>query len=89
MKEYADKRSRAKESSIEVGDSVLVRQSKENKLSTKFIPNPYRVIKMKGTRVNVERNGRFYLSCDLILGYTRHYKHLFLLICVVYEIFFL
>ena len=70
MKDYADKRSRAKESTIKVGDSVLVRQARENKLASKFKPNPYRVIKMKGTRVTVERHGHF------ITRNISHYKKL-------------
>ena len=70
MKEYADKKSRAKESPIRVGDSVLVRQAKENKLFSKFKPNPYRVVKMKGTRVTVERHGHF------ITRNISHYKKL-------------
>ena len=69
MKEYADKKSRAKESPMKVGDSVLVRQAKENKLFPKFKPNPYGV-KMKGTRVTVERHGHF------ITRNISHYKKL-------------
>ena len=59
MKEYADNRSRAMTSEIKVGDTVLVRQQKENKLSTKFNPKPYTVTARKGARVTVCRNGHF------------------------------
>eukprot|EP00794_Sanderia_malayensis_P005832 gene5832-6530_t len=42
-----------------MGDTVLVRQPKKNKLSSKFRPTPYQVKQMKGTRVTVERKGHF------------------------------
>ncbi len=37
-----------KNSDIEIGDYVLVRQEKKNKLSTNFNPEPYKVIKKTG-----------------------------------------
>ncbi len=46
-------------SEIQVGDTVLVRQQKENKFSTKFNPMPYNVTVRKGARVTVCRNGHF------------------------------
>ena len=42
MKEYSNNKSRAI-SSIEIGDSVLIRQKKHNKLSTKFDSAPFYV----------------------------------------------
>ena len=59
MEYCADKKSRTKEAEIKVGDTVLVRQPKTNKLSSKFKPHPYQVTTMKGTRVTVNRNGHF------------------------------
>ena len=47
-KEYSDKKYKAKECEIRVGDTVLVRQQKENKMSTNF---------GKDLRTVVERNG--------------------------------
>ena len=44
MKEYADKRSKAQENEIVVGDTVLVRQKKRNKFTTRFDPSPYQVV---------------------------------------------
>lgn len=41
MKEYADKRWRAKTSRIQIGDTVLIRQKKRDKFSTKFDPVPF------------------------------------------------
>ena len=40
-------------------DIVLVRQSKENKLSTRYDPKPYKVVKRRGSRVTVLRNGHY------------------------------
>ena len=51
MKEYADKRRGAKPLSVKVGDSVLVKQQRRNKLSSKFSTDPYIVTKVKGTMV--------------------------------------
>ena len=59
MKEHADTRSRAKQSNIKVGDTVLIRQRKENKWSTKFDPSPFRVVRRKGTMVTALRNGKY------------------------------
>ena len=41
MKANADKFYHAKESTTLVGDTVLVRQKKKNKWSTRFDPEPY------------------------------------------------
>jgi len=53
MKAYADAKARAAPSEIAVGDLVLARQKKQNKLSTPFDPRPFRVIRKKGTMVTV------------------------------------
>jgi hypothetical protein len=57
-KNYFDKRYKAKSSDIQQGDHVLLRQAKENKLSTKYKASPLLVIDRKGTLLQVERNGR-------------------------------
>lgn len=44
MKEYA------RESKITIGDTVLIRQKKKNKFTTKFDPSPYKVVEIRGTR---------------------------------------
>ncbi len=59
MKENADRRSRAKESEIQVGDTVLLRQRKKNKWSTRFDPAPFQVVRRKGTMVTVVRNEKY------------------------------
>ena len=42
----ADIERHAKETHIKVGDIVLLKQPKENKLSTRFNPKPYQVVAM-------------------------------------------
>lgn len=51
MKENTDRAKRAKTSEIIMGDTVLVKQHKQNKLSTNFNPDPYTVIGKKGTMI--------------------------------------
>ena len=59
MKNYADTKRRATELKIQVGDKVLLRQRKKNKFTSKFDPNPFDVIRVKGTMITVRRNGKF------------------------------
>ena len=59
MKEYADKNSKAKASDIDIDDFILIRQRKQNKLSTKFDPSPFQVVRRKGTMVTAVRKGRY------------------------------
>ena len=51
MKQYADKRNHAKNINLQIGDYVLVRQQKKNKLSTIFGKTPYRVTEIKATMI--------------------------------------
>ena len=55
-KEYADHRRHVKKSDIAIGDYVLVRQEKRNKLTTNFNPAPYKVIKRTGVEITAQRN---------------------------------
>ena len=55
-KSYADNRRNAKESNIKVGDTVLVKQKRQNKLTSRFNKTPYVVIQRKGTQVIAENN---------------------------------
>ena len=57
MKIYYDKRFNTTESSINVGDYVLLRQRPKNKLLTKFNTSPYKVISKRGSCVVIEKNG--------------------------------
>ena len=55
-KSYADIRRNAKESTIKVGDTVLVKQKRQNKLTSRFNKTPYVVVYRKGTQVVAENN---------------------------------
>lgn len=57
MKEYADQRRSAKQATMKIGDCVLVKQKKNNKLTTNFDPRPLKIIKIKGTMITAERPG--------------------------------
>ena len=46
-KVYADRRNRATPSDIKAGDKVLLQQAAQNKLSTRFDPNPYIVLSVR------------------------------------------
>ena len=51
---YGDSRRRACESLVKKGDTVLVKQKKQNKLSTVFDPKPMSVLERKGNSVLIE-----------------------------------
>nr|AIK27535.1 polyprotein [Chilo suppressalis] len=53
-KQYADKRRHAKELNLQPGDKVLVRQKKENKLTTPFSPSEHTVLWKAGNSVVVQ-----------------------------------
>lgn len=55
MKEYADQRAHAKTSIIEKGDTVLLRQEKQNKLSSPFEGTPYTVQQRKDSMIIATR----------------------------------
>ncbi len=51
---YVDHRRGVKNSQLEVGDQVLMRQEKTDKLTTTFSPVPYAVVSRKGNDVTIE-----------------------------------
>ena len=55
---HANSVRRAKESMVKQGDKVLLRQQKQNKLSTPYERDPYTVINRKGQSVIIEKNGK-------------------------------
>ena len=59
MKQLADTKRRAEASTIEIGDTVLVRQRKESKFTSKFDQHPFKVVRQKGTMITANRNGKF------------------------------
>ena len=59
MKQYVDQRRRPKDTTIHIGDSVLLRQKKQSKFTTRFDPTPFKVTCMKGTMITAMRNGKY------------------------------
>lgn len=55
MKATADKRHHAKPNTIQCGDAVLVKQHKDNKLSTNYNPTPLLVTNTKGSMVTAQK----------------------------------
>ena len=55
-KMYADKHRHTQPSKIKVGDTVLVKQKKQNKFSTIFAATPYTVVSVKGSKVVAEND---------------------------------
>ena len=53
-KSHADTRRNAKHSQISVGDTVLVKQDRTNKLYSRFSKTPYTVVERKGTMITAE-----------------------------------
>ena len=66
MKEYADRARRVQDSTLKVGQTVLLKQEKRNKFSTRYDHRPFRVVALKGTMVTAERAG---------VQRTRHISH--------------
>ena len=67
MKEYADKCNHAKNTDLNVGDKVLIKQPKQNKMSTPFKPEPFEITDKKGSMITaqnaehtVTRNASFF-----------------------------
>ena len=58
-REYANAHRRTKQSNFQVGDTVLVKVPKANKLSTNFDPLPYEITEIKGTKITAKRNGHY------------------------------
>ncbi|CAC5395690.1 unnamed protein product [Mytilus coruscus] len=57
MKNYADTRRNAEPSDLKkIGDTVLVRQDKQNKLSTPYNSNPYKIVERNGTMLTAKRD---------------------------------
>ena len=57
MKEYADRTRGVQESTLKVGQTVLIKQGKRSKFSTRCDHRPFRVIDIKGTMLTAERAG--------------------------------
>ena len=55
MKMRSDKRKNAKKSDLKLGDTVLVKQPKRDKLTTPFNHKPYEITNKKGSMITAER----------------------------------
>lgn len=53
MKEYFDLKRNTKPADLEVGEIVLVKQEKKNKLCTPFNPEPMTIIDKNGNMITV------------------------------------
>ena len=62
QKVQVDQRSNAKYSSVHVGDCVLVKQEKRNKLCTRFSTTPYTVISRTGTKVTARNKHNYTMT---------------------------
>ena len=54
MKGYADKCNNAKNTDLDVGDKVLIKQPKQNKMSTPFKPEPFEITDKKGSMIRAQ-----------------------------------
>lgn len=54
-KEYADQTRHTKPNNLQIGDTVICKQRKQNKLTPKYDPVPYQVTKKNGTKITAER----------------------------------
>lgn len=54
QKMYADKVRRAQPSDIGIGDRILLKKSRENKLSTSYEPQPYEVVHREGNAAIIQ-----------------------------------
>ena len=57
MKLLADNNRNARISTFSLGDTVLVKQKKLNKLSPPFNPSPHTIVQMKGSMITAKMNG--------------------------------
>lgn len=64
-KDYYDRKNRVKESNLDVGDKVLVRGEKKNKLSTEFNLEKCEIVERKGNTVTVKsKDGKIQKEFD-------------------------
>ena len=53
-KQFYDEKKNVKKHLIQVGDDVMMKQDKDNKLTTAFNPNPYKVVKVEGPAITIQ-----------------------------------
>ena len=59
-KKYYDETKHVAQHAIQVGDSVLLKQKRENKLSTAFETDPYEVVRVEGPAVTINRGDQVF-----------------------------
>jgi len=55
MKQHSDSHNRARERQLAAGDTVLVRQTRRNKLSSYYEPQPYVITDIRGSMITAQR----------------------------------
>ena len=70
-KQYADNRRNAKTREIKIGDSVLVRQQRKNKLTPNFNTTPYMVIAIHKTQITAQSSHGHKITRNI-----SHFKHI-------------
>ena len=72
-KAYADNRRGATPKSIRIGDAVLLRAEKSNKLSSNFNPSPFKVVNKMGAEVTVrnEAGAEFKRNTTFVKKYNQ------------------
>jgi len=68
MKELSDSRNNAKDTTLEMGDIVLVKQPKTDKWAAPYKPVPYEVVEKRGTMITAASGNH------TITGYSSHMK---------------
>ena len=57
-KANADIKSRAKQQNVSIGDKVLIKRQKHNKVETPYNPKPGKIVKIKGSMITVTHEGK-------------------------------
>ena len=55
MKYYADRKNTVKQSEFNIGDKVLVKQKKKDKLSSAYCSEPYIIVKINNSMITAKR----------------------------------
>ncbi|CAH1250556.1 NYNRIN [Branchiostoma lanceolatum] len=58
MKEYTDRKRKARPNNLRLGDTVLVRQPRQNTLTAAYDHQPYLITNKKGTLITANRDGK-------------------------------
>ena len=67
-KSYADSRRNVKESTIEVGDTVLVKQERKGNFSSRFNKTPYVVLYRMGTQISAENKQKYRIKKTCLIS---------------------